>query len=152
MRPRRLLPRTFHPEFYPSDSWLTDSDRSSTRRQAYVFNSPPKRRPRQPPNTPIFCKVNGCQRWTRKRGKKLARHRASHFSGKVGVTCPCCQLIFSQSARCHDHLKDKHPQYWAYIAATKGTQDVWGIKIGPEMINGSLVEDAEYTPWAEYEL
>lgn len=133
-------------------SWLTDSDLSSTQRQAYVLTDPPKRRPRQPLNTPLFCKVNGCQWWTKERGKKLARHRRSHFSGKMGVACPFCRLTFSQSARCRDHLKDRHPQYWAYIAATKGTQDAWGIRIGREMIDENLVEDAEYTPWAEYEL
>ena len=149
---RHPLPRTFHPKFHLLGSWLTDSDPLSTQRRAYVFSRTPRRRPRQPAGTPLFCKVGGCKSWTMVRGKKLARHRATHFPGQVGVECPICKDIFSRSAVCGEHLRKQHPQYWAHIAVTKGTQDAWGTRVGQELIDESLVDDIEYTPKAKYRL
>jgi hypothetical protein len=138
---RHPLLRMFHPKFHPLGSWLTEIDLPSTRRRAYVFAPPPKRRTKQPAGTPLLCKVNGCDWSTTVRGKQLARHRASHFKGKTGVMCPQpgCKKIFSRSSLCGNHLRECHPERWAYIAATKGTQDAWGIRIGRELIENSLV-------------
>jgi len=148
MWPRHLLLRTFHPKFHPPGPWLTDSDLPSTRRPQYVYGPPPERSPRQPAGTPRFCKVGGCQRWTMDKGKKLGRHRASHFQTQAGVECPNCRELFSRSFLCGKHLKKCNPQLWIDIAATKGTQDSWGIKVGKELITQSLVHNNGYTPEA----
>lgn len=148
MRPRHPLLRTFHPKFHPPGPWLTDSDLPSTQRPQYVYGPPPGRNSRQPAGAPQFCKVGGCQWWTVDKGKKLGRHRASHFRGRVGVKCPKCGRLFSRSPLCGEHLKGCSPQLWVDIAATKGTQDSWGPKVGKELIARSLVHHDGYTPAA----
>ena len=148
MWPRHLPSRTFHPIFH---SWLVDSDPPSTQRRAYVFANPPARNRRQPVGTPQYCKVDGCKRWTTERGKELARHRATHFPGRVGIACPSCGVVFSRSGVCGKHLKKCDPQCWGDRKAKKGTQDAWGIRVGQDLIKRSLV-DGEYTPQVKYRL
>ena len=82
----------------------------------------------------------------------MARHRASHFQGKVGVMCPSCGEVFSRSVLCGNHLRVCDPQCWADRAATKGTQDSWGIRVGQELIDMSITNNVDYNPHPECEL
>ena len=145
-------PSTFHPKLDFLNSRLTNGDiPSPQRRAAYVLATPPSRHRRQPSRTVEFCRVNGCERWTDDRGKKLARHRACHFPGKVGVMCPGCDKIFSRSSVCGKHLKKCNRKIWDDRAAAKGTQDSWGQRVGQDLIDQSLV-DRIYNPKTKYKL
>ena len=150
MWPRRPSLGTLRPKFLPSVSRLTYCDPISTRRRAYVLTNPPARHRREP-GAIRFCRVGGCKWWTDDRGKKLSRHRQSHFHERAGVACPVCNRVFARSDSCGDHLKREHPRTWNNIAAKKGTQDAWGKIVGKDLINASLV-DGQYTPLAMYRL
>jgi len=153
MQSHSLPPSTLQPKLHFAVLWSANdgSITNSRCRAAYVLANPPARHPRQPVGTTKFCQVGGCERWTRESGKKLGRHRASHFPGQVGVTCPGCNRFFSRSSACGKHLKRCNRQLWDQMAAVRGSQDCWGQKIGQDLINRSLVDRA-YIPQDQHEL
>ncbi|KAF9651971.1 hypothetical protein BDM02DRAFT_322242 [Thelephora ganbajun] len=122
---------------------------ANTKRRAYVLAPPPARHHRPTAGTIQFCRVNGCSRWTTTGGKKLTRHRESHFRKAVGVQCPGCERIFARSSACGNHLQTCNPQKWHERAKTKGTQDSWGTRVGQDTIVKSL-KDKVYTPRPEH--
>ena len=131
------LPGTSHLKS-PSVLRATNGDPISNRRRtAYRHVKPPARHPRQPAGAAKFCGVGDCTFSTTEGGKKLSRHRATHFPGRVGVVCPACDRVFSRSNTCGDHLRGCNPGLWHAIATTKGTQDSWGERIGQDLVRPS---------------